>query len=431
MSISSALSAGVSGLNANAQRLATISDNIANSATHGYKRSITDFHSMVIQSSAGGAYTAGGVRTSSTRLVDERGQLQGTGNATDISINGRGFLPVTTLSSAKNDIAYDVSLATTGSFRPNEEGILVDSAGKVLLGWPADIDGTFPSFPRDSLDGLQPINVYHNQFAAGRTTEMQLGLNLPASVSDPANPNTPQDITLEYFGNLGQTETLNFAFTPTGTANEWDMVITDSNSAAVIGDYRLEFSDAAMGGGTLLSLVENDPAYAGTYDSTTGALDLDVGGGPLTVNVGAYGSPNGITQLDSNFAPTNLAKNGSAVGSLVSVEISPDGVLSGIYDSGFTRPIYRVPVIDVPNPNGLIAGDAQSYRISPDSGPIFLWNAGTGPTGTTAGFTREASTTDVARELTDLIQTQRAYSSNAKVIQTVDEMLQETTNLKR
>ena len=47
------------------------------------------------------------------------------------------------------------------------------------------------------------------------------------------------------------------------------------------------------------------------------------------------------------------------------------------------------------------------------------------------GFAREQSTTDIANELTQLIQTQRAYSSNAKIIQTVDEMLQETTNLKR
>ena len=47
------------------------------------------------------------------------------------------------------------------------------------------------------------------------------------------------------------------------------------------------------------------------------------------------------------------------------------------------------------------------------------------------GYAREASTTDVAEELTYLISTQRAYSSNAKIIQTVDEMLQETTNIKR
>jgi flagellar hook protein FlgE len=62
---------------------------------------------------------------------------------------------------------------------------------------------------------------------------------------------------------------------------------------------------------------------------------------------------------------------------------------------------------------------------------MFLWDAGEGPTGSVLGFAREGSTTDVAEELTQLIVTQRAYSSNAKVIQTVDEMLQETQNIKR
>lgn len=62
---------------------------------------------------------------------------------------------------------------------------------------------------------------------------------------------------------------------------------------------------------------------------------------------------------------------------------------------------------------------------------MFLWDAGDGPTGDVVGYALEESSTDVAGELTQLIQTQRAYSSNAKVIQTVDEMLQETTNIKR
>lgn len=53
------------------------------------------------------------------------------------------------------------------------------------------------------------------------------------------------------------------------------------------------------------------------------------------------------------------------------------------------------------------------------------------PTGDIVSYAREESATDVAGELTQLIQTQRAYSSNAKVIQTVDEMLQETTNIIR
>ena len=68
MTISSSLSAGVAGLNANASRLASISDNIANSGTYGYKRASTDFTSMVITSARGsGTYSAGGVRASTIR----------------------------------------------------------------------------------------------------------------------------------------------------------------------------------------------------------------------------------------------------------------------------------------------------------------------------------------------------------------------------
>ena len=79
----------------------------------------------------------------------------------------------------------------------------------------------------------------------------------------------------------------------------------------------------------------------------------------------------------------------------------------------------------------MVAMDKQVYMPSPESGSFFLWDAGDGPTGDIVAFAREESATDVASELTDMIQTQRAYSSNAKVIQTVDEMLQETTNIKR
>ena len=106
-------------------------------------------------------------------------------------------------------------------------------------------------------------------------------------------------------------------------------------------------------------------------------------------------------------------------------------MLRATYDTGFIRTLYQIPLVDVPNLNGLTALNNQTYQVSTTSGSFFLWDAGDGPTGAIAGYAREGSTTDVAAELTDLIQTQRAYSSNAKVIQTVDEMLQETTNIKR
>ena len=172
-------------------------------------------------------------------------------------------------------------------------------------------------------------------------------------------------------------------------------------------------------------------AAGGAYDPATGSITVNVAGGPLEISIGRLGDPDGLTQLSDTFARAPVVKNGSPVGNLTTVEVDLNGNVNAIYDSGFTRVIYQVPVVDVPNPNGLVSLSNQTYQVSSASGPFFLWNAGEGPTGDVVGFTREESATDVAGELTQLIQTQRAYSSNAKVIQTVDEMLQETTNIKR
>ena len=441
MSISSSLSAGVSGLNANAQKLASISDNISNSSTYGYKRSETDFHSMVVNSGNASKYTAGGVRTTTMRLIDERGQIQSTSNATDIAINGRGFLPVAPISSIGGGGDLPLSLKTTGSFRPDSAGTLVDANGYVLLGWPAEASGNFPAVPRDSADALKPINIFHNQYSSNPTTEMTMGVNLPSQDTTAGSAGASHDITMEYFGNLGQPESVKVVFTPTVPAgpgpasNEWTMTITDSatdadadGNADIVGQYRMTFNTDPTTGGTLETVT---PISGGGYDADTGEILINAGGGDIRLNIGKPDEPSGITQLDTRFSPSNLSKNGSSVGSLLGVEIDDFGIVHGVYDSGFTRAIYKVPVVDVPNVNGLKSGDAQTYRVSVESGDMFLWDAGTGPTGTTAGFAREASATDVAHELTQLIQTQRAYSSSAKIIQTVDEMLQETTNLKR
>jgi flagellar hook protein FlgE len=435
MSISSSLNAGVAGLSANATRLATISDNIANSGTFGYKRASADFESMVISQARGaGLYSAGGVRASTVRLIEERGALVGTSNALDMAVSGRGMLPVMpSVMLGQNASERPMMLTTTGSFHTDANGVLRTDSGLVLLGWPANADGSIPVLPRDTAAGLVPVVINANQTAGDPTTQMKLGVNLPATETEAGASGGTLPLSVEYFGNLGTSESLDISFTPTvpgaGLSNEWTMVIRDSaQGGAVIGEYTLTFDDSRGQGGTLLSVTA---VSGGAYDPVNGTLALSVAGGPMTVTIGRLGDPNGLTQLSDSFAPTSITKDGSPVGNLTAVEIDENGYLTATYDTGFTRRIYQVPLVDVPNPNGLIALNNQAYQISPSSGSFFLWDAGDGPTGAIVGYAREGSTTDVAAELTALIQTQRAYSSNAKVIQTVDEMLQETTNIKR
>jgi len=308
MTISSSLNAGVAGLQANATRLASISDNIANSSTYGYKRVETDFHSMVI-SSHGGTYSAGGVRATTERLIDQRGSLVSTSNA----------------------------------------------SGLVLLGWPAQSDGTIPSFPRDTSDGLQPVQINVNLFSGEPTTSMTLGVNLPATETDAGSPGDTQELSIEYFDNLGTSENVKVEFTPTvpatGSSNEWTMTLRDSvDPATVIGEYTLTFADNRTAGGTLDNVTT---VSGGPYDAATGKLIVNVAGGPIEIDIGLIGASDGLTQLSDSFAPVSISKDGSPVGNMTSVEIDANGYVHAFFDTGITSTIYQVPLVDLPNPNGV------------------------------------------------------------------------------
>ncbi len=433
MTISSSLNAGVAGLQANATRLASISDNIANSNTFGYKRVQTDFHSMVT-GSAGGSYSAGGVRASTQRFIDQNGTLVSTSNSTDLAVRGRGFLPVVQEAEVQSGTGeITMNLTTTGSFRANEEGYLATDNGLYLLGWPADSEGNVIQGARDTSAGLEPVRINLNEFSGQPTTTMDVAVNLPASATEAGASGDSETLSIEYFDNLGVSRSIIATFTPTvpgvGSSNEWTMVLTDSAQAgATIGEYVMTFDDSRAAGGTLASVTTTS---GGAYDPTTGSVIVNVAGGPIEIGIGEIGDPNGMSQLSYSFAPTTLSKDGSPIGNVAAMEVDANGYVIARFDTGISRTIFQVPLVDLPNPNGMAAMDNQTYLPTANSGGFFLWDAGSGPTGEVEGFAREESTVDVAGELTSMIQTQRAYSSNAKVIQTVDEMLQETTNIKR
>ncbi|MBK5927649.1 flagellar hook protein FlgE [Rhodobaculum claviforme] len=483
MSISSSMNAGVAGLSANATRLSTISDNIANSSTFGYKRVTADFASMVLGNSPG-SYSAGGVRASTQRIVDQRGPLNSTSNPTDIAISGRGMLPVTTQVAAQAGGPLPMLMTTTGSFRPDANGVLRTDSGLVLMGVPANPDGTIPPFPRDVTTALEPVRVDKNQFEGNPTKFIDLGLNLPATATRSGAEAQSYPLTIELFDSVGVGSTLSATFSnqipATGgqffngvpgapaelggafgggiVKNVWRLTMTNPNGAPNTQEALVLFDTS--GRMTAFELIEGpdpanptDPTPLPITATATGLTEVDPNvpatgaltytfpaapagaenpaNPPLSVQLDAVAGGRGLTQLSDRFTPIAINKDGSPVGDLVSVEVDARGMVNAIYDNGFTRTIYQVPIVDVPNPNGLQALSNQTYRPSRESGQFFLWNAGEGPVGEMVGFAREESTVDVAQELTSLIQTQRAYSSNAKVIQTVDEMLQETTNIKR
>jgi flagellar hook protein FlgE len=330
MTISSSLNAGVAGLQANATRLASISDNIANSSTFGYKRVQTDFESMVI-SRNGGNYSAGGVRAETSRQIGLNGTLVSTSNSTDLAVRGRGMLPVAKMSDLNvGNGGPNMLLTSTGSFTTNAEGFLTTGSGLVLLGWPAGPDGSIPVFPRDTAAGLQPIQINLNQLDGEPTTRVQLGLNLPATSTIAGSAVEPEQLVVEYYGNLGTSDSVNVTFTPsvpaTGATNEWTMTLTDSvTPGVVIGEYIVTFSDTQAEGGSLASVTT---VSGGAYDPVTGSFIVDVAGGPMEIDIGLIGQSDGLTQLSDTFVPFSIKKDGSPVGNMTSINVDSNGYVN-------------------------------------------------------------------------------------------------------
>jgi flagellar hook protein FlgE len=435
MSLSSSLNAGVAGLSVNSTRLAIISDNIANSSTNGYRRADVEFASLVTPSGSN-SYTAGGVAAATYRDVASAGSLIATRNGTDISVSGRGMLPVTTVESvALSASERPFQMVATGAFTRDEAGYLVSRSGLALLGWPTDAGGELlGTVARESPASLQPVQISPFLTASDPTLSMNLGVNLPATATDAGALGDPYETTIEYFDSVGRDHLIRAQFTPvvpaTGSSNQWRVSFYDSatSDTVPVAELDVEFDATRTGRGTLMSVT---PVGGVPYDPVTGVVEVTVADGPIDVFIGAPGLDGGLVQLDSPFTPINISKNGAPAGNLTSLQVNDQGMLQAIYDTGQIRNLFQIPLVNVPNPNGLTALDSQAFATSPDSGEIYLWDANTGPVGGIVGFALQQSAVDVARELTDLIQTQRAYSSNATTIRTVDEMLQETTNLKR
>ncbi len=168
------------------------------------------------------------------------------------------------------------------------------------------------------------------------------------------------------------------------------------------------------------------------FDNGAANMDDDASNAPqITLDFGTVGEANGMTQFGSSFTPVFINQNGSRFGTFAGVTLASDGLMTALFDNGETRPIYRLPMATFVNTNGLEGRSGNTYNASEASGDVTLREADNGPAGQTIQGALEASTVDIGEEFTNMIVVQRAYSASAKIISTVDAMLEELIRIKR
>jgi flagellar hook protein FlgE len=239
MSLYNVLRTGVSGMEAQSFKLATVADNIANANTVGYKRADTEFSSLILESGPGN-YSSGAVTANVQHEISKQGALTYTQSKTDLAVQGDGFFVVEDRNGGR-------FLTRAGSFVVDgQSGNLVNAAGFSLLGLRSTA-GEEPAITLNDTAGLEPINIDYMNMRATPSTSGVYRANLEADASA-VTGNTPSSNAADSsfsvkssvvaYDDLGREVTLDVYWTKVqehdpgaGLDPQWEVTVFDQSTA--------------------------------------------------------------------------------------------------------------------------------------------------------------------------------------------------------
>jgi flagellar hook protein FlgE len=407
MSLNGVLRTSVSGMNAQSTRISTVAENIQNAGTTGYKRTSTEFSSLLLESADRGAYNSGAVETTIRRSINENGAQANTSSDSDLAITGNGFFVVRD----QGGLPY---LTRAGSFViDGPTGNLVNAGGFALMGY--SLANGEPAPMLNGITDLQTINIkrmgQEAQPSSTGTVSGNLSDETPVAASaPPAVATYSKKSSLKVYDNVGQAKVLDVVMTKTGT-KEWSV----------------SFYDQA-----------NPTTYPATPLTTT-TVKFDNMGQTLGTPIATVTVPNGqamkidlsgITQLSGDFGLSGTA-NGSSPISVTGTTFGSDGTVYALYSNNTKKAVFKVPLADVASPDNLSPRAGNVFTTSVDSGEIQVGFAGLSGRGTIKSRALEQSNVDISTELTSMIESQTVYTANSKVFMTGNEMIETLVNLKR
>ncbi|UXD26581.1 Flagellar hook protein FlgE [Yersinia enterocolitica] len=389
------------GLSAVTEQLNTISNNIANSGTKGFKSGRTEFASMYAQSQPLGVAVSG-----VSQSINKSGSLDKTGINTDLAIAGGGFFVV-------KDSSGDTAYTRAGMFNTDNNGNLLSSSGMKLQGYPADAAGNLQT------GVITDLQINNAGLAAKATGKIALAANLQSSATavptatafDPAKKdsyNFMEQTTV--YDSLGNKHSLVHYFikkAPGATSTSWDVKYALDGAAAHATTHTLTFDTS------------------GKLTNTT----------PLAPLTGSFGQNNGVanysiavdytgtTQFDGAFATATKKSDGYTAGIKNGERIEGDGSVYATFSNGERMLQGKLVLANFANPNGLATKNGTTWSETGKSGAALLGAPGSGLLGNIETGALEASNVDLTAELVGLMTAQRNYQANTKIISTNDSMM--------
>lgn len=416
MSLSSAMYSGVSGLQAFGNAMNVTGDNIANVNTVGFKGNRTIFADILANSVANGSTAmqfGRGAKINGVQASFSQGAFETTGNATDMAIQGSGFFVL-------RDPANGGQFYTrAGQFIISDLGQLVNPNGYIVQGYQLSTDAAGNVVKAGAASDIDITGV---QSVPKATTSFRLGLNLNAS----ASAATTFSASFNAYNALGETVTITYTFTKDIAAQSWHYVAT--------GPAGTTLSGTALSG--TMTFDSAGVMTAPAADQTLTVSGFPSGSAPLTITWDFINDITGtsygdITGYSAGSVMNSMTQDGFPTGVLRGLSVDDTGIISGLFSNGQTQQLWQVELADFLSPWGLSRQGNSMFAETTQSGQPIIGTAKSGGFGTIYGSSLELSSVDLSQQFVDMIQNQRAYQANSKIITTVDTMLQEVVNLVR
>lgn len=409
-------STALSALGAHSTAVDVVGNNLANLNTPGFKSSVVSFHDLVTQSLGAGlgeTQVGFGVGRPVTLRQFSQGAIQTSSAPLDAAIQGDGFLVV-------RDRAGSLLYTRGGNLQVDKSGALLTSTGERVQGWTAL--GTTVDTNRAVGDIQVPVGSLKSPTPS---TTFSFDLNLTAN-GTAGPPPTQFSTAIEVYDSLGISHVVTVNFTKNATSGQWDYSVSFPDSDVTSPITPVTGTVTFDNNGRL-----SDPPPAGPFPSIA-ITGLRSGASDMNLSWSLYnGTASRMTQYAQPSAVSANAQDGSPAAQLIRVGLDDGGRLLAQYSDGQQIMVGQLAMAAIRNPESLVAVGNNNYQLSARSALPAIGIPGTGGRGTILGGATEFSTVDIAKEFTNLIVLQRGYQANTRVVTTVDELSQETINLKR
>jgi flagellar hook protein FlgE len=383
----------LTGLSAVTEQMDTISNNIANVGTTGFKSSRTEFGSIYADSQAMGVEVLG-----LTQSISKGGSLVSTGRELDLAIAGGGFF-------VTKGNTGELGYTRAGVFGTDKNNLIVDTRGERLQGYPVDANGNL------QVGTVSDLALQNANLPARATDTLSFVMNLDSNEAvpaiapfDPANADTfNSTYTTKVFDSQGKEHTLTQYFVKTG-ANNW----------------QAHYYADGVSLGAPQALVFNTSGQLTTPAAPVTASFTPAGVEPMNIAIDYSRS----SQTGSNFVVTTNRPSGYTAGEQIGIAVEKDGKIYANYSNGERLLQGQVALATFANLGGLKNESGTRWSETSESGTPLIGIPGVGAFGELSTGALENSNVDLTQQLVGLMESQRNYQANTKVLSTNKELTQ-------